>query len=343
MKKTTVIILAIYLLAALLTGCTGNSGAGNATPAVTQTATAVPTTEPTAAPTAESGAPVNIAALKGPTGMGLVKLMQEEYKAKYKVALTAAPDDITGQIVSGQVDIAAVPINLAAALYNKTQGKVTMIAINTLGVLYVLENGSEINTISDLAGKTLVATGQGSTPEYIINYLLEKNGLTDQVTIEYKGEHSELATLMAAGKVNLGMLPEPNVTAALAQNKALRVALDVTNEWNKVSDTELVQGCIIVRTEFLSENEEAVRSFLEDYKASTQFVNQNQAEAAQLIETYGIMASAELAEQAIDKCNIVCITGEEMKTASAAMLDILFTANPKSVGGAMPKDEFYLK
>lgn len=339
MKKLTISLLAMLLTLALFAGCTTDQGAVSATPAA-PTATAAASTQ---APSTKPQAPLSVVALKGPTGMGLVKLMQDDYKAKYSIALATAPDDITGQIASGQVDIAAVPINLAAALYNKTQGKVTMIAVNTLGVLYVLENGSEVNSIADLAGKTLVATGQGSTPEYIINYLLAKNGLTDKVQVEYKSEHSELATLMAAGQVKLGMLPEPNVTATLAKNKELRVALDLTEEWNKVSDTELVQGCIIVRNEVLETNAQAVTEFLDDYKASTEFVNQNKAEAAQLIETYGIMASAALAEQAIDKCNIVFLSGEEMKSAAAAMLNVLFEANPKSVGGALPREEFYLK
>lgn len=346
MKKLTISLLAMLLTLALFAGCTTDQGAVSATPAATQAASAAPTATaaaPTQAPSTKPQAPLSVVALKGPTGMGIVKLMQDDYKAKYSIALATAPDDITGQIASGQVDIAAVPINLAAALYNKTQGKVTMIAVNTLGVLYVLENGSEVNSIADLAGKTLVATGQGSTPEYIINYLLEKNGLTDKVQVEYKSEHSELATLMAAGQVKLGMLPEPNVTATLAKNKELRVALDLTEEWNKVSDTELVQGCIIVRNEVLETNAQAVTEFLNDYKVSTEFVNQNKAEAAQLIETYGIMANAALAEQAIDKCNIVFLSGEEMKSAAAAMLNVLFEANPKSVGGALPGEEFYLK
>lgn len=165
--------------------------------------------------------PINIGALKGPTGMGMVTLMGEEFSGKYNITIESAPDVVTGKLINGELDIAAVPVNLASVLYNKTKDEsgnsnIMMIAVNTLGVLYVLEDGDTVNSLTDLAGKTLYATGQGSTPEYMLSYLLEKSGLTDSVSVEYKAEHSELATLMASGEVKLGMLPEPNVTATMA-------------------------------------------------------------------------------------------------------------------------------
>ncbi|HWS28593.1 MAG TPA: MqnA/MqnD/SBP family protein [Clostridia bacterium] len=283
---------------------------------------------------------VRVAALKGPTGMGLVALMGEEYKDLYTVTLSGAPDEVSASFIAGETDIAAVPVNLAAALYNKLQGEAVMIAVNTLGVLYVLENGDTVNAISDLSGKTLYATGQGATPEYVLNYLLEKNGLTD-VTVEYKTEHSELASLMAAGEVTLGMLPEPNVSAAMAQNADLRVALDLTEEWDKVSSTPLVQGCLIVRKVFLEEHEAAVKRFLTDYEASTAFVNKKHTEAADLMEQYGVVPSASIAKGAIGKSNIVCMTGDEMKAAAAGMLQVLYDFDAKSVGGALPGDGLY--
>ncbi len=284
---------------------------------------------------------IRVAALKGPTGMGLVALMGEEYASKYTVTLSGAPDEVSASFIAGETDIAAVPVNLAAVLYNKLEGEAVMLAVNTLGVLYVLENGSAVNSMADLSGKTLYATGQGSTPEYVLSYLLEKNGLAESVTVEYKTEHSELSTLMASGDVTLGMLPEPNVSAAMAQNENLRVALDLTEEWNKVSDAPLVQGCIIVRKAFLTEHEGAVKAFLTDYAASAAYVNEHHKEAASLMEQYGILPSAGVAQKAIPKANIVCLTGDDMKAAATGMLQVLFDFNPKSVGGAVPDDGFY--
>lgn len=285
--------------------------------------------------------PINVAALKGPTGMGLVALMEDNYTDSYKIELSAAPDDIVGKFVSGEVDIAAVPVNLASTLYNRTDGAAAVIAVNTLGVLYVLENGNTVSEVADLSGKTLFATGQGATPEYILNYILAKNGLSDSVTVKYLTEHSELATLLAAGEADLAMLPEPNVTAVKMNGSGVRTALDMTEEWNKISDTKLVQGCIIVRADYLEKNEAQVKKFLEDYEASVALVNREIDKAAALIEKHQIMASAAAAKAAIPNCNIVCITGDEMKAAMEDMLSILFEANPKSIGGAVPGDDFY--
>ena len=280
--------------------------------------------------------------------MGMVQLMQADEQGTsavdYNIMLAAAPDEISGKIVTGEADIAAAPINLAAALYNKTEGKVAVIAVNTLGVLYVLENGGDVNSIADLSGKTLYATGQGATPEFVLNYLLEKNGVAGKVDVQYMADHAELATLLAAdeGGVKIAMLPEPNVTAALLKNSSLRIALDLTEEWNKVSGgAQLVQGCLIARKDVLESNPDAVNAFLQEYASSTAFVNEKPEDAATLIEQYGIMASAAAAKIAIPNCNIVCVTGEDMQADALAMLQVLFAADPKSVGGKLPGDDFY--
>ncbi|HWR22437.1 MAG TPA: MqnA/MqnD/SBP family protein, partial [Feifaniaceae bacterium] len=310
-----------------------------ATPAAT--ATPVPTPAP-------EKAKLNVIALKGPTGMGMVRLMQlgeqEQTAADYTVALAAAPDEISGKLVTGEADIAAAPINLAAALYNKTGGKVKLIAVNTLGVLYILENGDSVHSVADLANVRLYATGQGATPEYVLNYLLEKNGVLGKVETSYMAEHAELAALLASGQgdVNVAMLPEPNATLSLLKNKELRVALDLTEEWNKVSGgVPLVQGCIVARAEVLEERPEAVAAFLTEYAASTAFTNEKPDEAAALIETYGILPSAAAAKAAIPNCNIVCVTGADMKASAKNMLQVLYDADPKSVGGKLPGDDFY--
>ena len=312
MKKLTALILIACMAATLFAGC--------GTKATT---------------------PANIGTLQGPTGMGMVTLMGDEFSSKYNITIESAPDAVVGKIINGELDIAAVPVNLAATLYNKTEGNIMMIAVNTLGVLYVLEDGETVNSMADLAGKKLYATGQGSTPEYMLSYLLEKNGLTDSVTVEYKAEHSELATLMASGEVKLGMLPEPNVTATMAKNENLRVALDLTKEWKDAAGVEPVQGCIVVRKDYFEQNQAAVRLFLKEYEAAVNYTKANQAETAALMEKYGIIGSAAIAEKAIDKCNIVCYRDEAMRTAAEAMLQVLFDANPKSVGGALPGDDFY--
>lgn len=340
------IVLAVFLAAMLATGCaTPSTEPAASEPLTTPATTATPTPAPTPAP---KKAKLNIAALKGPTGMGMVQLMQaneqEQTAVDYTIALAATPDEISSKLVTGEVDIAAAPINLAAALYNKTEGKVNIIAVNTLGVLYILENGDSVHSVADLVNVKLYATGQGATPEYVLNYLLEKNGVLGKVKTDYMAEHAELAALIASGEadVNVAMLPEPNVTVSLMKNKDLRIALDLTEEWNKVSGgTPLVQGCIVARTDVLVQQPEAVATFLAEYAASTAFTNENMDEAAALMETYGILPSAAAAKAAIPNANIVCITGEQMKQSAQAMLQVLFDADPKSVGGKLPGDNFY--
>ena len=283
---------------------------------------------------------IRIAALKGPTGMGIVKLMGEEYK-NYAISIESAPDAVRGKFINGELDVAAVPVNLASVLYNKLEKDVVVLAVTTLGVLYILENGNEIQSVNDLAGMTIGATGQASTPEYILNYIRDKNGLTGKVEVEYQAEHAALGTLMADGQVSIGMLPEPNVTATLAKNDSLRIALDLTEEWGKVCDTELVQGVLIARKSFVDEHKSAIEQLLNDYKASSEFVVNNVDEAAKLIVDAGILPAEPIAKKAIPNCNIVFTTGAAMKSAVSNMLDVLFTANPKSIGGEQPQDDFY--
>ncbi len=284
---------------------------------------------------------INIAALKGPTGMGIAPLTDNEQYPAYNITIESAPDVVTSNFISGSVDVAAVPINLASVLYNKLEGDVVMLGVTTLGVLYIVENGNEIQSIADLAGRTLNATGQGSTPEYVINYLLDANGLADSVTVEYTAEHSELGSLLAAGEVSIGMLPEPNVTATLAKNESLRVALNLTEEWNKVCDTELVQGCLIARRSFVEEHSGLIDKFVSDYAAATALVQTEPEVAASLIVANGILANETLAANAIPRCNIVFYTGVDMKDAASEMFNVLFNANPKSIGGALPADDMY--
>lgn len=284
---------------------------------------------------------IRIAALKGPTGMGMVKLADKQNYPNYTVSIEASPDALNPRIISGEVDVAAVPVNLASVLYNKLDGNISVLAVSTLGVLYVVEAGSEVNSVADLAGKTVYATGQGATPEYILNYLLDKNGVAGSVEVNYVGEHAALATMLADGSAEIGMLPEPNVTSTLAGNDNLRIALNLTEEWNKVCSTELVQGVVIARKSFVNEHPEAIEQFLREYEKSSAFVNENIDEAAKLIVDAGILGNVEIAKKAIPNCNISFSKGEAMHKAVEGMLAVLFEANPKSIGGKLPDKDFY--
>lgn len=344
MKKLFALLLTCTMLLAL--GACGN------TPAVTTNA---PTTtngpETTVAPVTTDAPPaaepvlMSIMALKGPTGMGLASLMDKSATGDtandYTFTLAGDPTEVSASVIKGEVDVACVPVNLASTLYNKTEGKYICIAINTLGVLHILEAGDSVQSIEDLAGKTLHATGQGSTPEYILNYILKKNGISDKVTVEYQTEHTALVSLFASGTVTLGMLPEPNVSSAMMQTTGLRQALDLTAEWDKVCDTSAVQGCVIVKKEFAENNADALAAFMNEYAASVDYVNANVDEAAALCETYGIVPKAAIAKRALPNCNIVFINGSDMKTDLSAFLSVLYDANPKSVGGTLPGDDFY--
>ena len=308
------------------------------------------TAESTAAPEAE--APVTtfrIAGLKGPTTMGMVKLMSDaeagETHQDYQVTMYGAADEVVPLLVKGDIDLAAIPANLAANLYNQTEGKVQVAAINTLGVLYVVTTGDDVKSVEDLKGKTVYSTGKGTTPEYVLNYILKENGIDPEkdLTVEYKSEATEVAAaLQAADEGAIAVLPQPYVTAAQSQIEGLNVALNLTEEWNKVStDSDLVTGVLVASTEFIEQNEAAFEEFLNDYQASIEWVNSNTADAAELVANYGIVAKAPLAQKALPACNITYVDGAEMKTKLSGYLQVLFDQNPKAVGGAMPGDDFY--
>ena len=290
--------------------------------------------------------PVRVFALKGPTGIGMVGVM-ENHPDEYAFTLAGAPDEIVAAIASGSADIAACPTNLAATLYNKTKGNVQLMALNTLGVLHVVSSDESISSFADLAGRKVYATGQGSVPEYVINYILEQNGIADQVELEYVAEHSELATLLAAGSAEIGILPEPHVTSALMQNDSLRTVIDVTSAFEDAarmagSDAMVLSmGCVIVRREFAENNPRLVEAFLDAYSESVAFVNADPYAASQLVEKHGVMPKAAVAKRAIPNCHIVFVEGTQMRAQIEPLYDLLFAANPASVGGALPGDDFY--
>ena len=303
---------------------------------------------------------VRVAALKGPTAMGMVKLMSDSDAAAesgeettgntYDFTLAASADEVSPGLMQGELDIACVPANLASVLYNRTDGGIVTLAVNTLGVLYIVENGNSVQSMADLAGRTIAASGKGSTPEYALRYLLSENGIDPDtgVTIDWKSEHSECVAALASGAATIAMLPQPFVTVAQTQLPDLRVALDLTEEWDALDNgSALLTGVVVARADFVEEHPAAVEEFLTSYAESVEWVNANTAEAAELIGGYDIVDAA-VAEKALPYCNIVCITGSEMKDMLSGYLQVLFDAAPASVGqdaetgeGGLPGDDFY--
>lgn len=289
-----------------------------------------------------SGAEVKIGVLKGPTGMGAAWLMDQNDGGltlnSYDFTIAGAPDELTGRLIQGDLNIAALPTNAISTLYNKTEGEIVTLGVNALGVLYILERGDSIETVADLEGKTVLASGQGSTAEYVLNYILDKNGVSTE--IYWASEHSEAATLALSGDYDVVMLPEPFVTNVTKKDGDFRVALNLSEEWENLGGGVLTMGGIAVRKDFLDENPEAVAEFVKDYANSVAFTNENPAEAAALIEKYEI-APAAVAEAAIPRCNIVWLHGEDYAETLKNFLEIVYEANAAGVGGKLPGDDFY--
>ncbi|MDR1766671.1 MAG: PhnD/SsuA/transferrin family substrate-binding protein [Lachnospiraceae bacterium] len=290
-----------------------------------------------------------VLALKGPTAMGMVKLMEDSDSGslpqgtRVDISVVAAVDEVTATLVKGDADVAALPANLASVLYNNTKGQVKVLAVNTLGVLYIVENGDRIHSVADLKGKTIVTAGKGATPEYALNYILESNGLKvgQDVTLEFKSEHAECVAVLAATENAIAMLPQPFVTTAMLKDDKLRVALDLNEEWDKVSpDSALLTGVLVGRTEYIENEPEALGAFMEAYGQSVAYVSDDVVGAAALIGKYDIVPEA-VAKIALPACNIVDITGEDMKQKLGGYLEVLYAQKPEAVGGQLPDDAFY--
>lgn len=360
MRKTLSGLLAAAIAAgALLTGCS------NQTTSTTVETTAVETTI-SASATAESetttaeqtnisdpAAPIRIGSLKGPTSMGLVKLMDDNENGNaacsYEFTMVTAADELIGKMANGELDIALIPANVASVLYHKmkssSQGGISVININTLGVLDIVAADDTVKSIADLKGRTLVLTGKGTTPDYVIHYLLQANGLSeDDVKLEFKSEAAEVAAVLKEQSDTVGLLPQPFATAACAQNENLKIVLDLTEEWQKVQGEDgssLVTGVTVVQNRFLEERSDDIDTFLEEHAASAQFANTDLDAASELIAAAGIIEKAPVAKKALPYCNITCLTGEEMKQALSGYLQVLLEQDPKSIGGKLPDDTFY--
>ena len=291
---------------------------------------------------------VRLAGMKGPTTMGLVGLLdkneQGTSKNKYDFSLKGAADEIVPLLSKGELDVAAVPANVASVLYNKTEGKISVIALSNLGVLYVVERGESIKSVADLKGKTIYATGKGTTPEYSLRYILEKNNINPDtdVTLEFMGEATEVVAKLSQNEGAIAMLPQPYVTVASQKIADLTTRLDLNAEWEKVGgDSRMVTGVIVARTEFIEEHPVVIKNFLDEYKESIEFVNSDNAAAATLIEKIGIVEKAPIAQKALPFCNIKFLEGAELKSAMEGYLKVLYDSNPAAVGGKLPADEFY--
>ena len=290
----------------------------------------------------EDDTAVRVGSLKGPTSIGLVKLIHDQAGSNYSFTMETQADVLISAVASGDIDIALIPANVASVLYKKTNGGVSVTDINTLGVLYMVSGDEGIKSFADLEGRTVYTTGAGSTPEYVLRYLLEANGLTDKVTVEFKLEATEVAATLAADPSAVGMLPQPFVTAALSQNEQLKIVLDMTKEWDALGNgSQLLTGVTIVRKQFLEEHPQAVAKFTADHADSVNFVNSDTKTAAQYTADACIIEKAPVAEKAIPFCNIVCLSGNDMKAALSGYLQVLYDQDPASVGGALPGDDFY--
>ncbi len=334
MKKFLALILSLMLVLSLFVACGDN--ANDDTPNVDMSGEgdlADPIT-------------INVGSMKGPTTMGMVKLMDNSDKGLttniYNVSIFGTADELVPKIVQGEIDVANVPANLASVLYKKTEGKISILNINTLGVLYVVETGDAISSVADLKGKTIYSTGKGTTPEYTLNYILKSNGIDPEkdVTIEFKSEAAEVAAMLEGAENAVAVLPQPYVTVAMTKNANIKIALNLVEEYKAIDGTDMVTGVTIVRNEFLEANKEAIEIFMAEYAASVEYVNANVDEAATLVGGYDIVAEG-VAKKALPYCNIVYITGEEMKKSVETYLNVLFNSDATSVGGALPGEDFY--
>lgn len=367
-RKLFSLILVLSMLTLILAACQTNSNDVEPTvstgPTSTDETSATPSDEggndeagdhtenpdATSAPTEEADfepADIRIGGLKGPTSMGLVQVMENAENGtaanNYTFTISGSADEVTPKLIRGEMDIAALPANLASVLYNNTEGKIQLLAVNTLGVVYIVEKGDTVSSLEDLRGKTIYATGKGSSPEYALRYLLSENGIDPDkdVTIEWKSEPTETVALLKGAEGGVALMPQPYVTVAQTQVEGLRIAVDLTEEWNKLDNgSMMITGVLAVRSEFAEQYPEQISAFLDEYKESTEYVNANVAEAAQLVEKFDIVKAA-VAEKAIPYCNITFIEGSEMKAAMQGYLQVLFDQNPKSVGGELPDDNFY--
>lgn len=292
---------------------------------------------------------VRIGSLKGPTSLGILDLMDRaekgETKHPYEFRMAVGADELLPLMAKGELDMALIPANVAAVLYHKTEGGVCVVDINTLGVLYLVTGDEAVAGPADLKGRTICLTGKGATPEASLRYVLDRSGLGEgDYVLEYRSEPTEVAALLAEDPSRVGLLPQPFATAALMQNGDLRIAIDMNAQWEQLQGGEgggMVTGVTVVRREFLEEHEDVVEDFLEEHASSVDAVNGDPEKGAAMAVRAGIVAKEAIAAEAIPRCNLVCVTGEEMKAALSAYLEALAGFDAGLIGGALPEEDFY--
>jgi NitT/TauT family transport system substrate-binding protein len=343
MKKLRLLLAVLAALAVLLAAsCTGSG-----TPDTTTSSPAGSQTGEQSSTVPTDDTQIKVAVLNGTTGFGIAPLYNRASSgevANISIELYSDATLIPPQVISKAVDIAAVPTNLAATLYNKTGGGVQVLCVNTLGVLYLVENGNTVNSVADLAGKTVCVPGQGSNPEYVLRSLLTLAGIADKVRIDYTyTTPDELTSALSTGIATLGVIPEPKVTAALTKNASLRTAIDFSSEWKSMTGVELVQGCLVVRKEFAEQHPAAVARFLAEYESSVATVTGDTDAAAKAVVAAGIAASEALVKNALPRCNITFLTGSVMESSLQRFWQALYDVIPTSVGGAVPSEDVFYR
>ena len=347
LRKQLSLLLCGALMVSALAGCGGGNDSSSASGS--DSASGSQTASSTGDASSDSYELPDFMVLSGPTGVGAAKLMADnEAAAQEDKVLASAVVEADNQVVSsalinGDADIAAVATNVAANLVNKNEGSIQVLAVNTLGVLYILEKGDAVTSMADLAGKTVYATGEGANPQYVLNYLLTENGVDPaDVDIQWMTAQ-EVTAQMVSSEDGICMLPVPAATALMIQDAGVRQALSLTDEWSKVSDGQLAMGCIVARTDYIEENPQGVETFLAAYEDSIEYMSNpdNLDDAAELVAQYGITANAAIAKAAIPQCNLTYLAGDEMKTVLETYYQVLFAADPASIGGALPYDSFY--
>lgn len=341
MKKTVALILSILMLSFCFFGCTNSNS---------ETSSVISDQEGVLDNSSDNveKTKIRIAGMKGPTSIGLVGVLENNANGvsanDYDFTLAGTADEITPKLLKGELDLAAVPANLASVLYNNTKGEIKLVAVNTLGVLYIVSKGENIASVEDLRGKTIFATGKGTTPEYTLRYILSQNGIDPDkdVTIDFKSEATEVVAAITNAETAVAMLPQPYVTVAKSKVEGLETVINLNDEWAELNDGDgIVTGVLVGRSDFIDANKDAIKAFLTEYSASVADVNNDHVAASKLVEKFGIFEKATVIEKAIPFCNITLICGDAMKAPVSKYLSVLFEQNPKSVGGALPNDDFY--
>ena len=348
MKRKLFLMLVAVIAAFALVACGGNNEPETTTAAQQAETTTTETTTEAYVPEEvdeREGRNLTIATPRGPAALGMLHLIDSaELRNEYEFAFVGAPDEIPPMLVRGEVDIAAVPPNMAAILANNPNLDVQVVALTTLGVLHIVDATGTINSVEDLRGRTIYSAGSGGTPEFILNHVLIGNGLTPgvDVTVNFRSEHTEIAALIEGGLAEIAMLPEPFATATVNRIEGLEYALDMTAEWAAISpDAGLTMTAVVVRSEIIENHPDAISLFLEELEESIRFVQNDVDAAAELAVEHEIIPAVPVARLAIPRSNVTFIAGAQMQAYLHGVLEVFYAANPQAVGGQMPNEDFY--